>query len=350
MGTLYCVGSEEGHIQIYDTRHSRNSRLLGFFNGQDVNHIAWSKDGTLIAATDLSGDILIQELTARPPDEAFQSVLLRSPKLDLEGCGIDQILFTPAGESLLVISNDLAHVCSVRHENLRISVPFEGSRYRKLALHPTELNLFLSFGISDVAIYEWAGLKKIDTFSYRPEYSENHIQAPVTPQPERENDSKGPVHEKVKASTINKAIFTQDSQHFLVQIDDRYANGMTNKRLLIFNILQFEKRSLESTGQPTCDTQSQIDYCYVPQNILSHVNMVLGILPGSRLTFLDQDLWLCTFRLESDARNDSKNLERHFFVPRDWANTESLELSSLLMDGTLLCPKDDQVVALKCRW
>ena len=78
------------------------------------------------------------------------------------------------------------------------------------------------------------------------------------------------------------------------------------------------------------------------------VEISLGILPGMRFIFLDRDLWMCTYKL--GAMDDEDALQRHYFIPRDWVSTENLEQCQMMEDGTFLCPRDDKVAAIVCRF
>ncbi len=45
--------------------------------------------------------------------------------------------------------------------------------------------------------------------------------------------------------------------------------------------------------------------------------------------------------------HDVQNVRRQFFIPRDWASTESLKQCRMLEDGTFLCPTDGEVATIK---
>ena len=78
----------------------------------------------------------------------------------------------------------------------------------------------------------------------------------------------------------------------------------------------------------------------VPPSIAEQVNVPLGLLSESRLAFLDEDLWVCTYALDDDV------VRRHYFIPRDWASTESFRQCRMLEDSTLLCPKGNEVAVI----
>jgi hypothetical protein len=96
-----------------------------------------------------------------------------------------------------------------------------------------------------------------------------------------------------------------------------------------------------------------------PNNCMTHVERPLGFIRGEgttslqtrpvcdtslaheRLTFLDRRGWLCSVPL--NTVNEGADITRHFFLPQEWLNPESLELAGVTGEGTLLCPKDGEV-------
>lgn len=60
---VFCVGNEEGRIELYDARTGQKRKIAELLNFQCINHLALSVDGRRIVAADLSGDILIKEIS-----------------------------------------------------------------------------------------------------------------------------------------------------------------------------------------------------------------------------------------------------------------------------------------------
>ncbi|EON63963.1 hypothetical protein W97_03192 [Coniosporium apollinis CBS 100218] len=106
----------------------------------------------------------------------------------------------------------------------------------------------------------------------------------------------------------------------------------------------FEVGDRENSIEPL----TGLTYSYIPPDIVARVEHPLGILSGSRLASLDQDLWVCTYRLGSVYSQESHaGLKRHYFIPRDWVSTESLEQCYMTTDGTVPCPRDDRVAVIR---
>jgi hypothetical protein len=85
----------------------------------------------------------------------------------------------------------------------------------------------------------------------------------------------------------------------------------------------------------------------IPERIENVMERPLGVLGKDKLVFIDQSLWVCTWRLVD--KEEESELERHLFIPRDWVTTESLKLCSLTEDGTLFCPRLGEVAVIRTR-
>lgn len=95
--------------------------------------------------------------------------------------------------------------------------------------------------------------------------------------------------------------------------------------------------------------KAAVDYKEVPGHISSQIKMALGVSPGSKFIFLDQDLWVCSYALDSMDYGDigATACQRLYFIPRDWMGSVSLERCVLMKDGTLFWPRNDGVVAIE---
>ena len=146
----------------------------------------------------------------------------------------------------------------------------------------------------------------------------------------------GPGGDHEPLSMVSKALLTQDGMHILIQSKDFASHGIVTS-CLIFDISVFDVNG---------DGAETIKCNLIPAQLEAIIEIPLGILPGSRLAFLDQDLWMCTYEL-GPVYNEGA-LQRHYFIPRDWVTTDNLEQCCLMEDGTFLCPREDKVAAIWC--
>jgi WD40 repeat protein len=343
--SLYCVGNEEGVVNLFNAATGESIELTKFWNFLSVSLLAWSQDATHIAATDLGGEIVVKRLTL--PDDVslksgFEIKSMPSPKLDLEGRGIHQLLFSYDSKSLLVICEDQGQIWSIDEGTLRGSVALTNGTSRKWLNHPTQTHLFLGFGTSDVEMFQWHDFAEQNCLYFHEDQSRVNGQTTFDGQDDKTmelrklsfNDHDGLEF----ISTVNKAILTQDEKHLLLQIKHTSAKGRITKSVIIFDSSAFDVSGEQKFIAPST-------YFSLPVDIMGKIEVPLDILTGFRFIFLDQDLWICTLNLRSMF--DEEPLKRHYFIPRDWASTDSLEQCCVMKDGTFLSPREDKVAVIR---
>lgn len=341
--TWYCVGNEEGVVDLFDTQTGRSIEVFSFLNFLSVSQLAWSQDATHVVAADLGGDIFVGRLvTSSAGANGITEVkTLASPKIDLNGRGIHQMLFNGDTTILLIISEDYGQIWSLSDETM-IATIFDQGMNRRWLQHPTQNSMFLGIGATDIRVFRWQDFSEQPRLCYqqdrprldrctRLDSTEDYI-LDLAQLPNGKHGSN---------LVISKAMLTQDGGHIIVQKRGNSGQGRIAKWVLVFDISSFALDRAED------DISTPLPYAYIPPHILSKIETPLGILSGSRLAFLDQDLWFCTFRLNSTLHHDDDEaLHRHYFVPRDWTSTESVEQCCMMKDGSLLCPRDDKVAVI----
>lgn len=342
---LFCAGNEDGAVDLFDKSSGKLLEVAKFLNFLTVAHLVWGEDERHIAAADLGGHIIVKRLISPRSDTGeaqweVQSMLTSKAKIDVGG--IRQILLNQDSTMLLITSEHQGQVWSVGKGCIHAASPLEKAGARKWLNHPLQKGLLLGFGSADLKIYRWNDLVEIACITL----SESWLR--LEGRKSFESD-KGPnlslTRVSLKKSSgpqadafVSKAMLAQDGKHLLVQISEVTAQGKTSKSILIF-----EASSLDASHGKISSTA--LKSLELSSDILLKIEVLLGILPGGRLVFLDKDMWVCTVRL--DSSKDSQALRRHYFIPRDWASTECLEQCCMLDDGTFLFPKDGEVAVIR---
>ncbi|KAI4273425.1 MAG: hypothetical protein LQ337_004636 [Flavoplaca oasis] len=110
----------------------------------------------------------------------------------------------------------------------------------------------------------------------------------------------------------------------------------------------------------TDSPNSPIDAQELPQAIVTNIAKILGFVyktPERRsysavrgvekvseesLAFIDHDDWICSWPIGDDV-GASPKIRRHFFLPQDWLNLDSLRLATTSPDGKFFCPRSGEV-------
>ena len=350
-GSLFCVGKEEGAVELVDAITGESIEMGNFPNFFGVSHFAWDEDGRHLVAADLGSNVMAKRLMLPTKKGSIEDIEIKStvsPKVDLDGRGIHQMLFSRDSKSFLIITDDRGFIWATEDCIARSSAILERGTTRRWLQHPISNSLFLGFGANDVKVFRWHDFAELPCRGFREErrqsVSQTSVDAstsgppaldlpPSLPQANARDDS---------TSSVIKAMLTQDGKHVLVQIKDVSLPGRVTKRLLIFAISAFD------VGDAGEHIAAPLTHFYIPPDIAAQVEIPLGILPGSQLTFLDQDLWVCTIHISRLGPMEADETpQRHYFVPRDWVSSEYLDQSCLLKDGTVLCAVEDKVAIMK---
>lgn len=348
-GLLYCVSHDNGTVELFDTT---NGKLLDLEKSSAflaIDHLVWGGDERHIAAVDLGGNISVYRLNSLPPSAGktqFKVQSLLSGKAKIAVGGVHQILLNRDSTKLLIVSQDFGQIWSVETGNILVSASLEKGETRRWINHPLKPDLLVGAGVKDIILVSWDDLTGVaslylreDCFHVGGRSSFNSEDGSKLSIGQLSLDPGGGFKQDIY---VNEAILTQDGEHLVIQISKR-----STKRLLIF-----ETSILECSGN-TNSPPILLEFLDVSSEVTTIIEVLLGILPGKRLVFLDKDFWVCTLELNSVKHPDA--ITRHYFLPRDWISTESLEQCCMLQDGTFLFPKDGEVAVIasglgEARW
>ena len=292
----YCCGKEDGSVVIHEsTDGKKNRKVCNHAATSSVMLVAWSQSGRYLVSSDDSGRVISKRLELKEGGKwaVFPGMDVRISE------AVKQFVFSN-DEKLLLISTpskDLVwdlkgkkEICSQRHRQR------EDGRWITDHMNP-EMILWIECG--KVCSYTWATL-------------------------ETETDS------SPASDVVGLANGTGGHIRGIVLSSD--------KRSLIYETLP-----TNSEGGPQVSILSTSSLSHSWEVDLSgQVKRLIGAFQNS-IVFLDHDYWVCTWELE--AR--SSDVKRHFFLPKDWLNTSTLQMATLNEEGTFFCPKFGHVIIVR---
>ncbi|KAK6449966.1 hypothetical protein FP744_10006216 [Trichoderma asperellum] len=337
-GSSYCVGYEDGTIVQFQRGANEGVEFAQFHNFLNVSHIKWSADGKYVAMADLAGDIQVKSLH-REAKGKLNILPLPSPRIDLEGNNIEEIIFSLDSALLFISTRKKSFVCSIKDGTVLCSSAVDAAIFRRWLPHPTKPNLILAFGPTNVLTQTWDKLENIRYSSYSQVQELGLGKSSDTTEVPTVRDSAQLTYDI--ESAVSGVILTQDSKHVLLNVRTVTYDRKVNHQTFIFPVDVLEKDESNS------GLSSSLAYFHIPASIYSHVKVPLGVLPGLKFIFLDDDLWLCGCHLETMSHSDTvESYDRFYFIPRDWVGSTSIDKCCLTEDGTLFWPKDDHVVLI----
>ncbi|KAL8911480.1 MAG: hypothetical protein Q9171_003341 [Xanthocarpia ochracea] len=346
-GKCVCVGTDDGSVQLRNTNGSDTVEVGKFNNFMEVSHLAWSQDSQHMVAADLCGDIMLSRIDGTDEGhltEMTHIVPLKNPKLDLEGQVIHEFLFNPDTSLLLIVASQSGHIWSLRDATLRASEKLTDGNLRKWVSHPTHHDLLLGIGSADVRVFGWQKILECrEPVSYLHKHPVPQYNKPITDfkggvaiatQLLKSTDivAPGPASEKVRA------MVTQDLKYVLI----RWSSNGSFTGFGRFFILPLSELEPIKAGVDQTDT-SLVRSATIPDEVRSRVRIALAVLPGDRFVFLDWDFWVNSYKMVDFTHqsassgilpmpskhhgNESDELvQRHYFLPDDWAMGGSLDL------------------------
>ncbi len=340
-GLYFAMGNDDGEVYLVEVKTASRVELTRFHNFQQISHLAWDTMGRIVVAADLAGDIHIMRIPHWESEYLGSAAVeqLPTPKVDMGGRAIHQLLFDRSSQFLLVVSGDLAQTWHLEEAKVVKNKELYRADQRSWMNHTTDLNLFIGVGADDIKICQWSNLQEVFLFKF------NNEDFRLIRQPSTFSDSKAsaewPKREHSKSAPIKhiqKVMLAQNGEHILIHIKEQILLGRMQNRLLVVSANALEIPSVhQGSGLLNC--------LEITNELNRKIEFPLAVLSGAQLVFLDRDLWLCTTNLHRQSEASSQR--RHYFIPRDWTDNEGLKQCSMLRDGTLLCPQEGNVVTIK---
>lgn len=339
---LYCYGTENGVAVLGEVGSGKVCELERLTSFMSIEKVAWSEDGSFVAIADLSRRVSVKRITKMGPrGDHWQVHHEFDLNIPFQG-GISQLLFHPAGDGLLASTSSTLYSIDLKsHEMTKTSLsPTIGKL--KWTPHPTHPDCLLAFGIAKLHVFAWPRLEEVAVYTYFPLRAiETEVSSDQTVQ------SRGSF--KRDKETLGRLISSVDSAQILLEIAQLTPSGQFRSSYLMFTVTDLHM-GRRSNGH-------HLSYTLLPAEVASRIREPLAFLSHRRLVFLDVDRWICTWRLPSlvprqpkRGRNSDQGagaVERHYYLPGDWATANEAQLCAVMPDGTLLCPRNGEVATVQ---
>jgi hypothetical protein len=335
---LYCTGNSEGVVEIFDTTGLKILELQNSHNFMPVTHIGWDQTGRHFLWRDLGGKVVVCSLGPGSPatkGTRWSARQVLDTTIKAEAGGTLQLLLNPTSTHLLITGPTSAQVWSVQSGLLLASwMSKKPGTYFRWMNHPIYQDQLLAFSVGGGLVLRWSDLVEISAMKFDLGKSRSlSVDADEELGRIRRPSAPASISPMESSAVVDKVMLTQDSAHIIIETMEVSGQQLRGRQIMIFEKSAFDNSS--STLTPM----------FLPTNILDRVQLPLGILAGNKFVFLDNNHWLCVWRLGSGSNQSS--VERHYFLPRDWLNAESLEMCLLMENGTFLMPKDGEVAIVK---
>ena len=339
--SAYCAGDDVGVLRLCRKTGNKLEQMSQSF--MPVDRIAWSGDETRLVSADLSGRISVRSMDLK--DFGKPSRLLFEANV---ADNIQQLLISPTSKYFLIANHSSVNVRSLDTNAVMASRSITGG-FVKWAAHPLNDDLLICFSFDSVQVYQWTTLVPLQSFTL----DRTSIDVESHPHGQLESHRR-PSARYLATSTdledfVDRIFITPDGLHILLQTSRGFLHHRRNSKYMLLR-----SQDLGVTVPPMNDLT--LTPGALPSSVAARMELPLGFIAnhlerwapfpnGSVLAFIDKEFWICTWSLDGE-QSDSR-IRRHFFLPRDWLNTECLDLSVMTKDGVFLCPRNGEVAVVR---
>lgn len=308
---FYCIGREDGTVCIHDAIDGKKMRKVSAHSSHSsIIILVWSRSDKYIVSGDDSGRIVAKRVKLKESN-AFRVFPMFDLRVDEP---VQQLLFNRSEKLLLISTSSTDRIWDLELKEELCCRRWNSSQGRRWIQHPFEHELLIWIDPSVVHTYSWKLLEHADPIE--------------NPPAEPEQQEPKVTHGKV----VHWLALTNNKQYIVYlsgvgNIDTRLSSGL-HLEFLSTAALQIQHPHLLTSD---CMTE-----------LAAKIKRLIGTYQD-RIVFLDHDYWLCTWRI--DAGLD--DVKKHFFLPKDWLNHNTLHMAALNAQGTFFCPKHGNVAVVR---
>ena len=332
---LFCYGNEDGLVEM-DNASLLEAQKVGRTRDEEaVLFLVWSEDGNYVAYSGASS-VTVKKAVFALSCKTWTFETLLHLDIDLSKSGkTHQILLHTKADYLLVsgaksvILYDLTTKKACAH--------LESDSSQRWAYHPTVADQLLGFHINSITLYSWKTLELVERWDI------NKLASPQS-RSEEEETANSPSLDHHKAPTpFQRSLGAQDFvDEILVSTARNYAI-MSMSREGPYCMRRWTNMQILSLSDAQDSDSQNITPVSIPEGIHKSIKRPLGIIGQNRLVYLDQGFWVCSWCIDTAEAE----MQRHFFLPRDWMSAEALGLCTVTRDGVVLMPRKGEVAVIR---
>lgn len=350
VGPLYSYGTEGGVAAVCEVGKGKVRDLERQQGFMSIEQMAWSEDGRYVAFSDLSGKLFVKGVSRSGEkgkewdvDEEFRLIIPSHLG------HIKNLLFHPSGRMILAATSFSLNTVDISGRQLELSVPFEPISAVEWICHPASPAHLLGLGDTNIQVFAWGSLRHVATYAY--------ILPPPTHVP-------ADYALDAEQHVVGKVISHTDSPYIILRVSSPATSEQVESRYVLFQAADIQPDpDMDHSAQLP---EKEVPCSTLPYEIASRIHEPLALMSRRRLVFLDVDRWLCTWALPLRQQTNPSSvylaagvgggvsgqingaIERYYFLPGDWVAAHESQLCRVTPDGTFLCPRNRDVVAVQC--
>ena len=281
-GIIFC-GREDGTVGIYSSATGQELQAL-FHHGLNlaIVMLEWNEPKNMLLAIDRSGGYSIQEITRDAQRHFHHKYILQK-----SGCQVQQALFCPSEDRLLVSAASQYELWNIDGTLISSSIFTDVSAHRKWIQHPNDPGILLLITGEQLQVFDWLNLQEC-------------------------SDAQG-IYLENTATTMAPVTFlaaTHRGQYLGIYCSGSRSLGLVPSLRLYPTIKIRKGETIKAAA------------CF--DDVAGDIKRIIGV-HKSQLLYLNNQGWVCSLNI--DDFSPEKFYTRHFFVPLQWhSSTENLSI------------------------
>ncbi|CAN9302307.1 unnamed protein product [Alternaria alternata] len=318
----YCCGKDDGSVIIHEVAHGTPIRKVYTHSSiTSVLHMQWSPSGRYIVSSDDSARIIAKRLEVKAKDQWRVYPVLDARVSE----PVHQFVFSPDERYLLISTSSTDQMYDTRSKQQIWFKDWGARQCRRWVQDPLDTTSLIWLDPQVLKSYQWS------TMSIQVSVAIESQSEPIA------RDEKEPQkHDQVEKTVV-------------------WAAGIPSTGRILYGTLPIS--NFQGTVSHPSHSGLHVEAIRLSRNMESRVESsapectpdlarrakrLVGITRG-RIAYLDHDNQLCTWDLDSGV----EGMQKHFFLPRDWLDTSSLETALINGAGTFFCPKGGYVAIVR---
>lgn len=273
-GDVVFCGKQDGSVVTYLTHDGQETSMLyKHASNISVTHIAFGSQQNILVSADESSRIIIRRTIK--DRTGWSAVDIISDQRFAES--VSALLFDPTNDRLLVSGKEIGELWTIHGERVG-SIKFLPRTFRTAICHPLQPSAFVVMEPHAARIFRWADFETL---------AEEGVRLNRSHEPADRN-----------------SVVTLSYQGTAILVELLKPSGDQSSRALeCWQTCDIRVHATSITSLPGFEMLGP------------NVEQILAVI-GTRLVFLDTDLWVCSLELKSFAV--TPEAQRHFFIPSDW--------------------------------
>lgn len=333
----YCCGKEDGTINIHEMKRGKKLRkLYSHSSTVSIFLMAWSFSCKYIITADDCGRVVAKRL--EKPTRETPTKWAVFPMFEVRGQDeVQQLLFDTTERYVLVsrLMSESVWDLTTKKEISRHS--HEAKTGRKWVNHPLKPNLVVLIDPVKAHLFNW---NTLEDCTVKEGLTLSRVDHDLLPQ----NDPSAlstliggiglePMSPSEPSESINWVTSTRKG-HFIV-FETMLKLGQQTARAA-------RRRLYLAPTSELTECQNHVRLRQSINGLALHVERLIGSFQD-QIVFLDHKYWVCSWKIDSPI----DSYKKHFFLPKDWLNVDTVNLSILNPQGTLLCPRNGEVAIVR---